>query len=351
VNVLPGAPLWQITKAADPLEVETGEPVNYSVEIRNVGDATGTLGTIWDFTPAGFSFVQMLPGSEVTFPPTVTDGRLEWWSEDAPWEVAPGENLVVYYQVQSGGEGAKTNRVEVYAVGGGLVGSDSATVNVLSGAPLPFEDDFSNGVSPDWQPFLNWPGLSANRWYWTGELGSWGIYNYDSLRVLPENTSYDLSMYNATGAQNWTDYRIETRMKDVKDHNLDRGVTGIWFRGTYEDSGLMDGKTVGGYYFYMKPADDHLYLGRIRPADSAFYSWDLVGSYYYAPRVGRKHWYDVIIEVQGARIQVWFGDEVDGIIKVFDWTDPQAAWPNGTVGFAVYFTASRYDYMRVLPLD
>jgi hypothetical protein len=344
-------PLWQITKVGGPLEVNAGEPVNYSVEIRNVGDGTGTLGTIWDFVPSDFTFVQMLSGSEVTFPPTVRDGWLEWWSEDDPWEVAPGENLVLYYQMQSGGEGAKTNLLEAYTIGGRLVGSDSATVNVLAGETLPFEDDFSNGVSPDWQPFLNWPGLSPNRWYWVGELGSWGVYNYDSLLVLPENTSYDLSMYNATGAQNWTDYRIETRIKDVKDHNLQRGMTGIWFRGTYEDSGLMDGRVVGGYYFYMRPDDDRLYLGRIRPADSAFNSWDVVGSYYYGPRIGRAHWYDVIIEVEGARIQVWFGDERDGIIKVFDWTDPQAAWPNGTVGFAVYYTASRFDYMRVLPLD
>jgi uncharacterized repeat protein (TIGR01451 family) len=346
-------PLWQITKVADPPEVDAGEPVNYSVEIRNIGDGVGIVGTIWDFVPAGFTFVEMLPGSEVTTPPSVLDGWLEWWSEDDPWEIAPGENLVLYYQMQSGGEGAKTNRVEVYTVGGRLVGTASATVNVLSGVPLPFEDDFVYGDS-NWQPFLNFPGLVAGHWIWSGQVGVWGLYNYDYL-VPSEYNGFHLSLFDEPGTENWTDYRVEIRLKDVKeDVGLQKGLTGVWFRGTYEDSGAMDGKTVGGYYFYIKPADDHLYLMRTPPANPTFASQVAVASYPWAPGIGRKHWYKAIIEVRGANIKVWFEDDEDGIANpslVFNWTDPSPAWSSGTVGFSTYNTSSRFDYIRVLPLD
>jgi hypothetical protein len=345
-------PLWQITKIGGPLEVNAGEPVNYSVEIRNVGDGVGVLGTIWDFVPSDFTFVQMLIGSEVNFPPTVRDGWLEWWSEDDPWEVAPGENLVLYYQMQSGGEGAKTNRLEVYTVGGRLVGSDSATVNVLPGEPLPFEDDFTYGDS-NWQPFLNYPGLLAGHWYWSGDMGVWGLYNYDWLEPS-EYQGFHLSLYDEPATENWTDYRVEIRMRDVKEDNLQKGLTGVWFRGTYENSGQMDGKTVGGYYFYMKPADDGLYLLRTPPANPTFASQVTVASYPWASRIGRKHWYKAIIEVRGANIKVWFEDDEDGVSNptlVFNWTDPNPVWSSGTVGFSTYNTSSRFDYIRVLPLD
>lgn len=143
-------------------------------------------------------------------------------------------------------------------------------------------------------------------------------------------------------------------MRDVKEENLQKGLTGVWFRGTYEDSGAMDGKTVGGYYLYMKAADDHLYLMRTPPANPTFASQVTVASYPWASRIGRKHWYKAIIEVRGANIKVWFEDDEDGIDNptlVFNWTDPDPVWSSGTVGFSTYNTSSRYDYIRVLPLD
>jgi len=51
---------------------------------------------------------------------------------------------------------------------------------------------------------------------------------------------------------------------------------------------------------------------------------------------------------------VWFEDDEDGIdnpTPVFNWTDPDPVWSSGTVGFATYNTSSRFDYIRVLPLD
>ncbi len=345
---------WQVSKTANPTEAQPGDPIDYTVVIRNVGDATGGVGTIWDFIPTEFTFLTMLPGSEVTTAPTIKQpGWLEWWSEDNPWLVPAGGDLILLYQLQAGGAGPKTNTVQVYRGGAALLGTASSTVTV--GTPLPFQEDFTNGLSADWQPFLNWPGLSADRWYWSGELGSWGILNYEYDRVLPGNEGYDLIIYNAPGAQEWTDYRIEARLKDVKQTGkLNRGFVGLWFRGTYQNSGAMDGKTVGGYYFYMKEPDDTLYLMRTPPDNPNFASQSTVASYLWSAGLGRKHWYKMIVEVRGTNIKAWFEDDEDGTsnpVKVFDWNDPLAAWPRGTVGFSVFYSSARFDYIYVLPLD
>lgn len=346
-----------VGKQAADSQVVTGNPVDYQVSIQNTGSITDTLQAITDTLPAGFNFVEMLPG-DITAEPIVNGLVLTW---TPALDLGPGELVTLTYRVRAGGVGIQSNSVTAKLALAGQSDPVSSSVQVdLARAylpqvlrwvgpamhPLPWEDDFAEGLSPGWQPFVNWPDLNANRWWVTG-----GVYNYASDKVLPEYTSYDLSMFNADGTQGWTDYRIETRLKDVKDHNLKQGLTGLWFRGTYQDSGLMDGGIVGGYYLYMRPENNTLYLTRIKASESKFRQMETVATYYYAPRIGRKHWYDVIVEVQGANIQIWFGDEVDGMVKAFDWTDPYNTWPEGTVGFATYYTASRFDYIRVLPLD
>ncbi len=344
---------WQVTKTANPTEVQPDETVNYTVVIRNVGDAPGAVGTIWDFIPTDFTFLTMLPGSEITTPPNVQPGWLEWWSELDPWQVPVGGDLILSYQVRAGGSGPKTNTVQVYRGGAALLGTASSTVTV--GISLPFQEDFTNGLSTDWQPFLNWQGLSANRWFWSGQMGSWGLLNYEYDRVLPGNEGYDLIIYNAPGAQNWTNYRIEARVKDTKaTGNLNRGFLGIWFRGTYQNSGAMDGKTVGGYYFYMKEPDNTLYLMRTPPDNPSFASHTVVASYRWSAGLGRKHWYKMIVEVRGSNVKAWFEDDEDGVsnpVKVFDWNEPAGAWSKGTVGFSTFYTSGRFDYIYVLPLD
>jgi hypothetical protein len=92
---------------------------------------------------------------------------------------------------------------------------------------------------------------------------------------------------------------------------------------------------------------------RTPPDNPSFGAAEVVDSYYYSPRIGHKHWYKFVIQVQGSNIQVWFQDYEAGTsaIEVFNWTDPQNAWPQGTVGFATYYTASRFDYIRVDPLE
>ncbi len=345
---LPG-PVWTLTKTASPAQVAPGDPVDYTVVIRNDGDRPGTFVTLADTLPADFRFEEMLPGSGVTDPPTGTTGKISW---DGYWTLIPGEDLTVKYQVQSGGSGDKVNTFGIYTAGGTELGSASSTVEVIGG--LPFEDEFTSGLSPDWEPFTNWPGLSADRWYWSGVVGSYGVYNYGWDEVEPGWTGYDMSIYNDEGAQAWTDYRIEVRLKDSKETGSEKsGLTGVWFRGTYEDSGANDGKLVGGYYVYMKPSNETLYLMRTPPGNPTFASHTVQATRYWAPRIGRGHWYKFIIEVEGNHIQVWFEDDEDGTsnpVRVFNWTDSLNAWPQGTVGFATYYTTARYDYIRVEPL-
>jgi uncharacterized repeat protein (TIGR01451 family) len=346
-----------VDKQATESQVVTGSLVDYQVSIQNTGSLTDTLQAITDTLPAGFSFVEMLPG-DITDEPIVNGLVLTW---TPALDLGPGELATLIYRVRTGGVGIRANNVIAKLALAGPSDPDSSSVQVDQarthlpqvlrwvgpvGYPLPWEDDFATGLSPGWQPFVNWPDLDAKRWWASG-----GVYNYACDKVLPEYTSYDLSMFNADGTQAWTDYRIETRFKDVKDHNLKQAMTGLWFRGTYQDSGLMDGGIVGGYYLYMRPSNDTLYLTRIRASESKFRQMETVASHLYANRIGRKHWYDVIVEVRGANIQIWFGDEVDGMVKAFDWTDPYNTWPQGTVGFATYYTASRFDYIRVLPLN
>jgi uncharacterized repeat protein (TIGR01451 family) len=343
------APVWQLTKTVDSTEVAPGEAVNYTVQIANTGDRAGTLITFQDTLPAGFTFLAMQSGSDVVTPPSGTTGTISWSSS---WILVPGDSLTLIYQVQTGGSGEKINTVTAFASDGSVAGTASSSVVV--GMGLPFQDDFVHSALTGWEPFLNWPGLSPALWSWSGEEGAWGLMNYDLDAVSPAYTGYNLFIYNDPGAQSWTDYRVEVRLKDVKEYNQSKGFAGVWFRGTYQDSGAGDGKTAGGYYVYMKAGDEHLYLMRTPPDDPSFASQTVVGSYYFAPGIGRKHWYKIAVQVQGNRIQVWFEDDEDGVsnpVLAFDWTDTENVWPSGTVGLAAYNTAARFDYIYVLPLD
>lgn len=351
LEYIPPTPVWQLTKAADPALVEPGDPVIYTVVIANQGNRAGTLTKIEDTLPADFAFLGMAPGSDITAPPSGTTGVIYWLGS---WEVLPGEELTLAYEVESGGGGNKVNTARAYDLTNALAAEGSSTI-IVGGASLPFEDDFTFGVSDDWEPFLNWPGLDPGYWEWSGEVGSWGLMNYDyAPDDLPEYTGYNLFIYNAPGAQGWTDYRIEARIKDSKGVDATSGLTGVWFRGTYEDSGLFDGKAVGGYYVYMKQADEHLYLFRTPPDNPSFAAQELVASYAWAPGILTHKWYKLAIEVEGPRIQVWFEYDEDGIsdpVKVFDYTEPAGAWTSGTVGLAVFRTIARFDSIYVLPLD
>jgi len=352
-----------VVKTTDPEQLWPGHSrwVTYAVTFTNTAAEPVVLDRITDTLPAAFEFGVMVYGSQVGEPMDAVEPDIVW--EAVP---VPGNGTVTLrYSVRAvDSPGAYQNSVMAIA-DTEEIGPASALLRIQSGqtflpivarahrpagsAPLPFIEEFTQSTLEGWQAFTNWPGLSPDLWYWSGVDSVWGMVNYEYNRMVPEYTGYGLFLYDAPGAQEWTDYRIEARIKDIKEENQLKGLTGIWFRGTYQDSGAQDGRVVGGYYLYMKAADDKLYLMRTPPEDPAFGSQKAVASYYYAPLIGRFHWYDVIIEVRGSNIKVWFGDEVDGLVQAFDWTDPDGGWPSGTVGLAMYNSSARFDFIHVLP--
>ncbi len=347
-NYKPPAPVWQVGKTASPTELEqSGDPVEYTVVVANVGEIAGTLTKFADTLPGQFAFDRMLTGSDVTDPPSGTTGIIVWNGE---WTVNPGEDVTLLYRVVSGGGGEKVNTFRAYTFGGIEVGRASSTVTL--GAELPFQDDFSTEL-PEWEPFTNWPGLSPDHWYWAGDPGVWGIWNYDWADPT-SYTGFNLLIFDDPGAQDWKNYRVEVRLKDVKSTgDLRTGLAGVFFRGTYEDSGALDGKTVGGYYVYMKEGQESLHLMRTPPSNPTFASQQQQDSYNFG-HIGDARWYKLTVEVRNANIKVWFEDDEDGVSNptlVFNWTDTSPAWSSGTVGLATYYTTARFDYIRVLPLD
>jgi uncharacterized repeat protein (TIGR01451 family) len=347
-NYSPPMPVWQVSKTASPTELdEPGDPVDYTVVVANVGDHTGILTKFADTLPGDFTFDTMLPGSDVADPPSGTTGRVTW---NGVWTVDPGEDVTLVYRVVSGGSGKKVNTFRAYTFGSMEVGAASSTVSLSPG--LPFEDEFSTEL-PEWEPFTNWPDLSPDHWEWSGDPGVWGIWSYDWEHPEPY-TGYNLMIWDAPGAQDWTDYRVEVRFKDAKaTGDLRRGLVGVFFRGTYEDTGGLNGKTVGGYYVYMKVAEDILYLMRTPPTNLSFGAQETKATYKDS-HLGRGRWYKLVVEVRGANIKAWFEDDQDGVsnpVQVFNWTDPGPVWSSGTVGLATHYTTARFDYIRVLPLD
>jgi uncharacterized repeat protein (TIGR01451 family) len=356
-----------VDKSVEPGALEPGDHrwVTYIVTFTNDGGGTVTLDSITDTLPSGFLFGGMALFSEVGEPVDPAMPEAVWEGVTVP---GSGTRTLRYYAKAPTRAGDYHNSV-VAQVGTALVGPETVPLYVEGGTlflpsiirkfpegvPLPYEENFDVHPPANWEPFTNYPGLDAGRW-WV----ALGAYNYKSDRVLPEYKDYDLSMFNAPGSELWTDYRIEARMKDSKDHAIRKGMTGIWFRGTYQNSGAMDGESVGGYYLFMRPWSDdpayqnRLFLMRIPKDDMALDAATIVDRYHYEPGIGRKKWYDVRIDVQGNHIQVWFGrpDSGEPMVKAIDWYDsyPAGAWTSGTVGFATYFTESHYDYIRVSPL-
>jgi uncharacterized repeat protein (TIGR01451 family) len=357
-----------VDKSVEPGALEPGDHrwVTYIVTFTNDGGGIATLDWITDTLPSGFLFGGMAIFSEVGEP--VDPGAPE-----AVWEgvtVPDGGTRTLRYYAKAPSRAGDYQNSVVAQVGTALVGPKTAPLYVEGGAlflpsiirkypegvPLPYEENFDVHPPANWEPFTNFPGLDASRWFAAG-----GVYNYQWNLFEPVYTYWDLSMFNAPGTELWTNYRIEARIKDSKESNFRRGLSGIWFRASAESSGAMDGESVGGYYLMMRPFSsnpsemDRLFLYRIPADDPAFDAASVVDRYHYEKGIGRKKWYDVVIEVRGNHIQVWFGRPEDGgLVKAIDWYDTYPADPypyaSGTVGFVTYATTARFDYIRVLPL-
>lgn len=209
---------------------------------------------------------------------------------------------------------------------------------------LPFYDDFAQGVSEDWVVFENYPGLTEWDWYWDGEIPDWGFYYYDPY----EYEGYALSMYLGPGSQDWTDYEAVVRLK-----NRQEKIAGIWVRGSYEEMDDMQGGRVGGYYVHIKPGRDYVYLQRIRPSSQIFYDVEEKAKVLYTPGIGTRKWYHLKVRVQGANIKVWLKQEDEpesSYVQLIDWTDPDEAYMQGTVGFVAFRTNVIYEEISVTEL-
>ncbi len=155
---------FTIAKSVTPATVTDlpGEVVTYTVTIANVGDKPGKLAAVVDTLPAGFTYLDMAPGSDVTADPTGTTGLIRW---AGPFNIAGGGQLRLIYRVTpSQTVGQYTNSANVEAlVGKPPAGPASALVTVEHGLLL--EEKFDDGISR-WTKFLNYWRLTDAQWYW-----------------------------------------------------------------------------------------------------------------------------------------------------------------------------------------
>jgi hypothetical protein len=206
---------------------------------------------------------------------------------------------------------------------------------------LPFADDFGYNMSPDWMvyPFHgeDWKQDKNLDIYWC---------NYDSAETDRDDW-WGMSMYLGPGSERWGDYEVTTVLKSSKAGSVNGGLAGIWLRGSYAPNG-----TVGGYYVHIKRNTDEVVLWRLRPGAQNLSQADLVRAEEYLPGLGTR-WFTMKVRVQGARISVWLKDaeESDSAYRfLFDWTDPNATYMQGTVGLSSYRSRAVYDHIRVVEI-
>jgi len=119
-----------VTKTASPNQVPRGSLVLYTALFENTGAETVNLNQIRDTLPAGFSFVSMGGGSDITDPPSGTTGTIVW--NTGPYPVGAGETLRLEYNVWVDAPFSLTpyyNHVEADLSTGGPI-SDEAGVTV-----------------------------------------------------------------------------------------------------------------------------------------------------------------------------------------------------------------------------
>jgi hypothetical protein len=175
-------------------------------------------------------------------------------------------------------------------------------------------------------------------------------------------------MYLGEGAQEWTNYRVETMMM------LTGGVDGsgniipetgdpigLWVRGHYQD-GEYESQWVSGYYVVIVGASDravhHVRIAKMQqPGDCdaclkpyRMYNFDnpmqKVQSEDLAGAFEHYRWYNLAVEVRDANIKVFVDDQL-----ILDWTDPLLPYLSGTIGVKTHETKdAMFDDVIVTPL-
>ena len=356
---------FTISKSASPTEVTIGDgqDVTYSVNIVNAGDTTGKIWTIFDDLPPGFTYQGMVAGSDITHDPDIDPdtGTITWQNETPgePWTMLPDSQLHLIYRASPNQElGTYTNFVNVTAEK--AVPPDqpaSATVRVKPDVLL--EEDFNSGIDA-WTPYLNYWRLEEGQWYWGRHdgVGSSGALTHDCCNG--EDEAHDaLMMYLGQGAEQWTDYQLETKIK-LRTASYPQGV---WVRGQYEPSDTR-GQWVTGYYVVVGGATGRSkHFVRLLQLQTATDCWGAAcgnPSNLYAffnphelltvslpGELERYVWHDLKVEVRGNRIKAW----LNGTLAI-NYVDTKEPFLTGTVGFKTYEADTvSYDNLLVTPLD
>jgi uncharacterized repeat protein (TIGR01451 family) len=97
-NLLVGGAALSVTKAATPTRLLPGQTTDYTVTFANSGELTGTLAVISDTLDPSLTFVQMLPGGDVTDPPDQVGDTLVWTGD---FILPTGASLTLNYQVDT----------------------------------------------------------------------------------------------------------------------------------------------------------------------------------------------------------------------------------------------------------
>jgi uncharacterized repeat protein (TIGR01451 family) len=337
-------PYFEVTKEASAAEVVKGEMVIYTVRFTNKGSGTGKLDEIRDTLPAGFIFLNMEAGSGVAASPTGTTGTLVW---KGPFTVGGGQTLTLIYKVRvSDVVGLYENSVTATTLVG-LPPEEPASATVKVKEPYLLWEDFESGTD-GWEPFLNYWRLHPEQWYLAageGYNGSTGLMHSDFLAAPePGRGAEDaLYMYRGTGSEQWTDYRLEAKVR------LEEGSEmGLWIRGKYAPSEEGDGKHVEGYYvtWNTKRSQGNVKLARLRTdGNTAYHFSDPILLADGDRNLDNGVWYNVAVVVDEDHIQVY----IDGGEPIIDYYD--STFAEGTVGFFCYKVAyGIWDEILVTPL-
>jgi uncharacterized repeat protein (TIGR01451 family) len=321
-------PAFTVAKTANPEVAYAESPgalINYTVVFFNEGTVAGTLVNIRDLLPTGFTFVQMLDGSDVSDPPTGTTGQIVWAD---PKTVEGGSSLTLIFQVRASSvPGTYVNYATATALDGRSPAAPAeATVQLLQ--PILLNETWES-PSPYWEPFLNYWRLNSLQWHVDSGIGVNGSaalnHTYWYGVEDPEDGADDaLYFYNAPGSDTWTNYRMEARVK------LNVGITqGFWIRAKYIPSEL-GGRHIEGYYLVWKPAKDLVKLSYVVDEGRWAYHFALPIELTRATYPLQKGvWYDITVEVRGSNFKAY----VDGNL-VIDFDDSR--YTSGTVGFFAY---------------
>jgi hypothetical protein len=248
--------------------------------------------------------------------------------------------------------------------------------------PILLQDDFNAGIS-QWTPFLNYPArLEEGQWYWGPQdgVGGSGALTHDCCAGPTGKVASDaLMMYLGDGAEDWTDYRVETKLllrggvdRDGNPEPNSGDPIGLWVRGHYQQSDTH-AQWVDGYYVVVAGKSDGpehwVRLAQMQiPGDCTTACNRPQNQYAFnnpfpicdpkeAPGPGcnvtfsgpfvHGSWYTLAVEVRGNHIKVW----LDGVLAL-DYVDEKLPFLTGTVGYKVHETqTASFDDILVRRLD